>query len=1160
MNPFAVPLSLRNLSRWLLPFLAALPLAAQTLNQKSVPPVNPNGDEPVVLSPFTVQTSTDVGYEASESLAGTGLKSKLTDLGASVSVVTSKFLEDTASRNLRDVLVYQANMEATGFGGNLSGATPTQGGVTNEPSLSNGPVGTRVRGLAEATQAINFYRAVIPMDGYNTDRVEINRGANALLFGVGSPAGIINTTTASADLRRQFGSLDLSTGSYGSNRAAFNYNLVLRKGDLAVRVAAVRADDRFQQKFTYTKSDRRYVAAGWDIKPLRNRGIMNSTTLRASYELGEIDSNRPRTLTPSDRVSSWFDATLPADIRAAGARGKVSYNPTAGPFNTFTAAIGNATLGVPENINRSPTFVFQDVYATAPRDNIPTSATGQTVLGRGMVSNNVYYANTGLTGTAVMAYSREMSRVRADYGLPDQAFYTAENLKDASVFDYFNNLLAGPNSEAKSNLQNFDVSLQQLLLNRKAGFELSFNQQKWEEGYQSLMNQAAPYISIDVNTRMWTGEVNPNFGRPFISTAGAASYTEQKVDTSRVKLFYELNLQEKLGNRLLGGILGKHVVSLLGQQEKFRTDARYGGSMFYTPDNWTNGNNQARTAAQSKQIVTWVYLGQSLTNATSPSGANLQGLQQNLMNYNNQVNGQGVVISRLQAPSVAVARDPAYASYTTPLKVLRENREVTNTAGSAALNERTLDSQALAMQSNWLWDSVVSTVGWRKEKSSILSVNAPYDSTGEGYVRVDSPTYTLSNPVLVPQTFSKSLFAWSGVAKMPEKWLKRVPMITAFSVYYGSSENFSPPITKTVDVFGKELAPPRGITKEQGFYLEAFNGRVTARVNFFRTTQTGIFNTTVGNIPSNIMSIYSQAVSMVRAGNIPDGGGGVPVGFVAPPQAMLTTFNSRIVNGSLQYTDPGVRDTSDAVTKGTEIEIMFRPTRGLSFVANVSEQESVRSNTGAATRKILFDTPTASGKSIAVEWKNDWAYNVPLNVGAIPVTGSRTDLNMLANNFQSVALNRFNTAASGDGAVAQELRKWRANLVANYEFRSDRLKGFGVGSGVRWQDKAAVGFPVISLRSDLTPVPAGGPALSSDVRVSDVRHPFYGPDETRYDAWLSYQRKIWKGKIGLKMQLNVRNIFTHNELTPVTINPDGKVAVWSITEGRKITFSTKFSF
>ena len=39
--------------------------------------------------------------------------------------------------------------------------------------------------------------------------------------------------------------------------------------------------------------------------------------------------------------------------------------------------------------------------------------------------------------------------------------------------------------------------------------------------------------------------------------------------------------------------------------------------MFYTNDNWTNGNNQVRTAAQSKQIVTFVYLGPSLLSATS---------------------------------------------------------------------------------------------------------------------------------------------------------------------------------------------------------------------------------------------------------------------------------------------------------------------------------------------------------------------------------------------------------------------------------------------------------------------------------------------------------------------------------------------------------------
>lgn len=1114
----------------------------------------------LILSPFTVQTEKDVGYEASESLSGTGLKTKLTDLGASVSVITSKFLDDTGSFNLRDVLVYQTNMEVTGFGGNYSGATPAQGGVTAEPSLSNGPVGTRVRGLAEATQALNFYRAVIPMDGYITDRVEINRGANALLFGVGSPAGIINTSTSSANLRKDSGSLDLSLGSYGSSRASFNANLVLSKGDLAVRVAAVKGDDKFQQKFTYSNTDRRYVTATWDIKPLRNRGVLSSTTVRTNFEMGAINSNRARTLTPSDRISSWFDAALPADIRAAGARGKVGYDPTTGPFNTFTAALRNATLGVPENVNRSPTFFFQNVNATAPRDNIPTTAGGQVLLGRPLVSNNVFYPSTGLTGTAVGAYSRELSRVRFDYGVPDQAFYTSENLTDPTVFDFFNNLLAGPNSEAKSNLQNFEASVQQLLFDRKAGLEVSFNQQKFAEGYQSLMNQAAPYISIDPNTKMWTGEANPNFGRPFISTAGAASYAEQKVDTTRAKFFYELNLEEKLSQRTLGGILGKHVFSLLGQKETFYTDSRTGGSMFYTPDNWTNGNSQARTAAQSKQIVTLVYIGPSLINAVSPSGANLQGMQQNLMNFHHEVNGKGVVLSRVQAPTVGVAAQAAYNPYTTPLTVLREDRKVSNTAGGAIINERTLDSQAFALQSNWLWDRVVSTVGWRKEKSSIASVSAPFEPTGEGYRLVNDPSYNLSNPAVVPQTFSKRLFAWSGVAKMPETWLRRAPVVTAVNAYYGTSENFTPPTAKAVDAFGKELAPPRGITQEKGLYLEAFQGKVTARINFFKTTQTGTFNDTVGNIPSSIMSLWGQALTMVRNGSIPNGGGGLPVGFVAPPQALIDTFRATIVDGVLRTTNPGVRDTSDSVTKGTEVELMVRPLRGLSLVLNVSEQESVRSNTGATVRKMLFDTPSASGKPLAVEWKNDWAYQIPLNVGAIPAIGSRTDINILANAFQRDALNRYNTAASADGALVQELRKWRANVVANYEFQAERLKGFGVGTGLRWLDKAAIGFPVASFRADLTRVPAAAAALPSDVRVSDVRNPFYGPTEMRYDGWLSYQRKILKGKVGMRVQLNVRNMFTHNELVPVVINPDGKAAVYSIAEGRKVSFSTKFSF
>ena len=47
--------------------LLALSLSAQTT------PPRPAEEDVVLLSPFAVQTNKDVGYEASESLAGTGL-------------------------------------------------------------------------------------------------------------------------------------------------------------------------------------------------------------------------------------------------------------------------------------------------------------------------------------------------------------------------------------------------------------------------------------------------------------------------------------------------------------------------------------------------------------------------------------------------------------------------------------------------------------------------------------------------------------------------------------------------------------------------------------------------------------------------------------------------------------------------------------------------------------------------------------------------------------------------------------------------------------------------------------------------------------------------------------------------------------------------------
>ena len=152
----------------------------------------PSKEEVVQLSPFEVATEKDDGYKASGTLAGTRLRTELRDVAASITVVTKEFMQDIGANNLDDLLTYTLGTEVSGLTGNFS--SPGQDanftdlfGQIRSPQTSN-----RVRGVGGADQTRDYFISSIPLDGYNTDRVEINRGPNAMLFGLGSAAGIIN--------------------------------------------------------------------------------------------------------------------------------------------------------------------------------------------------------------------------------------------------------------------------------------------------------------------------------------------------------------------------------------------------------------------------------------------------------------------------------------------------------------------------------------------------------------------------------------------------------------------------------------------------------------------------------------------------------------------------------------------------------------------------------------------------------------------------------------------------------------------------------------------------------------------------------------------------------------------------------------------------------
>ena len=63
-----------------------------------------------VLSPFEIDESADEGYFATNAISGTRVAAAIQDIPLSIEVVTSEFIEDTGSTDLRESLRYSAGI------------------------------------------------------------------------------------------------------------------------------------------------------------------------------------------------------------------------------------------------------------------------------------------------------------------------------------------------------------------------------------------------------------------------------------------------------------------------------------------------------------------------------------------------------------------------------------------------------------------------------------------------------------------------------------------------------------------------------------------------------------------------------------------------------------------------------------------------------------------------------------------------------------------------------------------------------------------------------------------------------------------------------------------------------------------------------------------
>ncbi|MSU48301.1 MAG: hypothetical protein EXS37_04275 [Opitutus sp.] len=270
-------------------FLGAYPaLIAQSV--VSTATSDPSGAKParVLLSPFEVIAEEDGSYQATRTLAGTRFNSELKDVPASLSVMTADFLQDIGALNVTEAIEYTMNAEPDredGTGNNRQG---------NDLTL-------RMRGFRNSTLSRNFFVSGNAADNYNTERITINRGPNAVIFGNGGAGGIVDTSTKRAG-PRPITSFTTRVAPYDDYRFEFDLNRPLTQ-TLSARVNLLHQSRQAWRDVDYMKRKSGALALTW--KPFAK------TTLRLDSELGQVDQVKAQPWPAFDAVTPWINAGRP---------------------------------------------------------------------------------------------------------------------------------------------------------------------------------------------------------------------------------------------------------------------------------------------------------------------------------------------------------------------------------------------------------------------------------------------------------------------------------------------------------------------------------------------------------------------------------------------------------------------------------------------------------------------------------------------------------------------------------------------------------------------------------------------------------------------------------------------------------------------------------
>ena len=246
----------------------------------------------IELNPFEVKAEKDNSYGTLNSNAVTQFKTPLNQVPVSADIFTESFMRDIGATSIEQMLL------GYGAGGGTAMSNPSGDVISQQPGdrVGNQTMGVRgmsvgyphrdgfvtIGGTNSGTTAVGYSST------FDTERAEVIRGPQGLLYGASGAGGTVNIVSKRAKFATTSGLATLLVDQYGSKNAQLDYNVGSK--DVAFRLALLSEEQKYRRVFIGWKTLGYYGQAAFKLESLHTvirlltEGTINDRTRPTNQE------------------------------------------------------------------------------------------------------------------------------------------------------------------------------------------------------------------------------------------------------------------------------------------------------------------------------------------------------------------------------------------------------------------------------------------------------------------------------------------------------------------------------------------------------------------------------------------------------------------------------------------------------------------------------------------------------------------------------------------------------------------------------------------------------------------------------------------------------------------------------------------------------------